>query len=273
MSVIVIGDTNVGKTSAILALCKELHNKKVEILPDSCTILKDKMINEQGAVPRTEYPINRYTIDMHLHLARPKNIQVSLIDTRGELWGNIQAPNLPQEVFPEGYKALNDEIKKSRYIILFLNPYQEMIVGAYLKKTVNPLDRVDIKKDLYSSDAWLIRLQETLDFFDKECKSAKHIFICLNKADLFCDHREESQRWDYQKFGNSSSFVSYSSRIRSTYFNVANEAIKEFNSRPSQRHSDSKLSFFITTKMDRNLVEIPWLILGTYLGIDDLQGV
>jgi GTPase SAR1 family protein len=272
MSVIVIGDKNVGKTSAILTLCQDSPIKNVEISTNDCTHLREKMLDLQGIVAGTEIPINRYTVSMSLNLPRPKDIQVQLIDTRGELWGNIQAQRSPQEVFPKAYAELFGEIRKARYIILLLNPYQELVVGKYLAEKTNARDCVDIKRDLYNAEAWLVRFRKTLDFFDQQCTSAKHIFVCLNKADLFCNYREESERWMYQPFGNNN-FSTYLSRIQNLYFGIADEAIVDFNSSANQRNSDSKLSFFIMTKEDRNLSEIPWLILGTNLGIDNSYGI
>ncbi|KYC35191.1 hypothetical protein WA1_08515 [Scytonema hofmannii PCC 7110] len=265
MSVIVIGDKAVGKSSMILGLCESSSQERYVVVDeDDCSRLREQL-SPYGTVLPTEYPINLHSLSLYLRLPRPKDITVDLIDTRGELWGDIKATESPQNKFPSAYQDFMQKIGKARYIILVLHPYQELVRDEYLKSEHNPLDKVNKEEDLYPRDVWVKNLRRNLETLKNNCRSVKHFFICLHKADLFCNYREESARWKYNPSG-SNDFSTYLDRIMNRYFGVAKDVIREFN---ASQGGTSKLSFFITTKKARNLLEIPWLSLGTYLSLDE----
>ncbi|BAY27510.1 hypothetical protein NIES2100_73350 [Calothrix sp. NIES-2100] len=258
MSVIIIGDRAVGKSSMILGLCEPSPQEKYVVVDeDDCSRLKEQL-SPHGTVLPTENPVNLHSLTIYLRLSRPREITVNLIDTRGEFWGDIKATESPQYKFPSAYQDFMQKIAQARYIILLLHPYQELVRAEYLKSDFNTLNKED---DLYPRDVWVKNLQRNLQTLKNNCKLTKHFFICLHKADLFCNYKEESSRWRYNPSG-SNDFGTYLDRIRTRYFGVAKDVIREFN---INQVGASKLSFFITTNKDRNLLEIPWLSLGTYL--------
>ncbi|MBD2195239.1 MULTISPECIES: hypothetical protein [Calothrix] len=264
MSVIVIGDRAVGKSSMILGLCEpSTQEKYVVVDSDDCRRLQEQL-SPHGQVLPTENPINLHFLSIYLRLPRPREITVDLIDTRGEFWGDIKATDSPQKQFPSAYQDFMEKIAQARYIMLLLHPYQELVREEYLVAAANSLDKINKQDDLYPCHVWVKNLQRNLEILKNNCPSAKHFFICLHKADLFCNYQEESARWRYNPAGNND-FGTYLDRIRTRYFAVARDVIKDFN---KNQVGASKLSFFITTKKDRNLLEIPWLSLGTYLSAD-----
>jgi serine/threonine protein kinase len=259
--VIVIGDRAVGKTSMLWALCDLPPNrygeKYVEISKDDCDRIKDAWVDPtSGNIKPTEKPFELKSIEMYLRLPRPREIQVQLTDTRGEFWSDpvIQAND------PSVYQDYKKTIANARYIVLVLHPHKDLVKREYLS-IYDPQGEIYKGNGLYTSSVWANKLKGTLDFFSQHCKSAKHFFICMHKADLFCNFNDESLRWHYKPSGGND-FDSYISGVRKRYFGIAKDLILEFNKRNG---SVSKLSFFITTNQDRNLLEIPWLCLGTYL--------
>jgi|GEM_PF-420174 len=266
MSVIILGDRAVGKSSMILGLCEpSAQEKYVVVDPDDCSRLKEDLLGLDGKIVATENPINLHSLTIYLRLSRPREIMVDLIDTRGEFWGDIKATENPADKFPSAYQDFMQRISQARYIILVLHPYQELVRDRYLKSESNPLDRVNRENDLYPREVWIGNLKRNLETLKNNCSSAQHFFICLHKADLFCNYKEESERWQYNPSG-CNNFGAYLDRIYLTYFSVAKDVIKEFN---ANRRGPSKLSFFITTKKDRKLLEIPWLTLGTFPGVGE----
>ncbi|MBO3460175.1 hypothetical protein G7B40_000330 [Aetokthonos hydrillicola Thurmond2011] len=265
MSVIVIGDRAVGKSSMILSLCEPSPQERYVVVDEDDSRRLKEELSPDGKVLPTENPINLHSLSLYLRLPRPREITVDLIDTRGEFWGDIKATESPQDKFPSAYQDFMQKIGKARYIILVLHPYQELVREEYLKAEHNPLDRVNKEEDLYPRDVWVKNLRRNLETLKKNCKSVKHFFVCLHKADLFCNYKEESSKWQYNPSGNND-FGTYLDRIITRYFRVAKDVIQEFN---ANQTGASKLSFFITTKKDRKLLEIPWLSLGTYLSLDE----
>ncbi len=261
MSVIVIGDRAVGKTSMLWALCDLPPNrygeKYIEISDDDRQNLKNDWVNPtSGKVIPTEKPLELKSIEMYLRLPRPREIQVQLTDTRGEFWSDPQI----QSDYPTAYQDYKKTIANTRYIVFVLHPHRDLVKREYLS-IYDPHGEIYKGDEFYSSSAWVNKLKETLDFFSQHCTSAKHFFICMHKADLFCNFNTESARWRYKPSGGND-FSGYIARVRNRYFDIANDLIFEFN----RKHGGvSKLSFFITTNQDRNLLEIPWLCLGTYL--------
>lgn len=258
--VIVIGDRAVGKTSMLLALCDLPNNrygeKYIMISGGDCLKIKDAWVDpESGIVKPTEKAFELQTVEMSLELPSPRKIQVQLTDTRGEFWSD---PKI-QLTDPTVYQDYKKTISNARYVVLVLHPHKDQVINRY-QEIYDPQGEIYKGDGLYSSIDWVNKLRKNLDFFSQNCK-ARHFFICMHKADLFCDFHDESKRWRYKPSG-SNDFSGYIDRVRKRYFSIANDLIFEFN---KKNGSVSKLSFFITTNKDLNLLEIPWLHLGTYL--------
>ena len=209
--------------------------------------------------------------------APPPPIRLQLINTPGELWSN----QITQAKNTTAWNDLLDKVRRSRYVVLILHPHRDQIKRQYLERAIrdhpqdfreilegsrgrSSLDIQPILDAFYPAEVWARRLAKNLEFFDEECRGVRRFFLCLHKADLFCDIQRESSRWRYNPLGgNDWSF--YFREISQPHFGVAREVIRDYNSR---QRGPSKLSFFITTKYNRDLLEVPWLDLGAYLAQD-----
>ncbi|MFB2968605.1 GTPase domain-containing protein [Aerosakkonema sp. BLCC-F183] len=260
MSVVVIGDRAVGKTSMVLALADSSRSQCVKVIsPDYESLKEDWVDHKEGTMIPTDSPVEK-PLRLNVTLPRPTgDIDVQLTDTPGELWENKEL----QKVMQAAWQGLKQKVSKSRYVILLLDPHRDLIQTSLLNSATEPVNRDDLQKP----DAWRRRFALWLEFFNQEAKTVKQILICINKADLFCNLKDESERWQFNPSGNND-WAGHIGRIRRIYFSVAQDLIQEYN---SKANGPSKLSFFITTKENRSMLETPWLYLAAYIA-QDMKG-
>lgn len=237
MSVIVIGDRAVGKTSMVFALTDPREQERVTVVdgPDWT-----------GGVAPTEALEGR-PLTMAVDLPVPRQIQVQWTDTPGEAFTNREWRKQNQKA----WDGIRQKMSQSRYLLLLLPPYRSLVQR---KDSGIKLD------EFQTAEVWERRVIEWLNFIQKECSTVKHILICLNKADLFCNTETESQRWRYKPSGFS--FANYSDHVLKTYFQEFEERIKQYN----LKNRSQLISFFITTIKSRSLLELPWLYISSYEG-------
>ncbi|MEG4595406.1 GTPase domain-containing protein [Microcoleus sp. F8_C2] len=238
MSVIVIGDRAVGKTSMVYALTdpREQERVSVEQGPDYTA----------GVAPTDQ--LNPGTLTMVVDLPVPRQIQVQWFDTPGEAFTNRQW----RKEKSVAWDAIKQKMSQSRYIVLLLPPDRNSVNPQRLDDSKETLD------DFQTPEIWERRVIEWLNFIDQECSAAKHILICLNKADLLCDIEVERQKWLYKTSGFS--WADYSDHVLKCYFKGVEEKAKQYISKKRSR----LITFFITTNKNRTLLELPWLYIGSF---------
>ncbi|MCL1463929.1 hypothetical protein [Argonema galeatum] len=245
MSVVVIGDRLVGKTSMVIAL-HDPGTKHVKVLTD----LKKYYDPDTGLIAGTSKK-EEETLLVEVKLpGGERQIQVRWIDTNGEAWSNKEW----RKIYPDAWQGIQTEVSQSQAVLLLLPPHRTMIQPHLLD-----VDGNSNPDDFARPDAWTNNLASWLQFFNQNCATVQHILISIHKADLFCDIQAEAQRWRYEQL-KGLRWIEYNEYIRNTYFNKADDIIREYN----RQHSTS-LRFFITTIKNPSLLELPWIHLASYL--------
>ncbi|HBE20772.1 MAG TPA: hypothetical protein DEG17_01045 [Cyanobacteria bacterium UBA11149] len=247
MSVVVIGDRQVGKTSMVVSL----HNpgtKHVKVL----TNLSKYYNLGTGEITFTRQK-EEETLVINVDLpAGERQIQVRWIDTPGEVWEDKEWRN----THAEAWQDIRKEVSQSQGILLLLPPHRSMIQSHLLDGETTP-------DNFPRPDAWVNNLESWLQFFRQNCVRVPHILISIHKADLFCHPDAEEKNWRYNPSKNPLWFE-YNNYIRRTYFSKADNIIREYNA----QSNGTALRFFITTTKNLSLLEIPWVYLGAFIAND-----
>ncbi len=241
MSVIVVGDRAVGKTTMVHYISDPKDQDRVIVEDGPDPSVKDERPPTEELEPDTP-------IKMVVNLPIKRQIQVQWTDTPGEAFTRKQW----RQDQPSAWDGLKTKMNQSCYLILLLPPHQGIIKESLLTSTQS-------KDEFPKPEIWQNRMEEWLNFLSQECPKVKHLLICLHKADLVCDNiGAEADRWRYQI--DSFSWNDYSSNIKRTYFNSLHGVIFQYQ----RKHRGQLVSFFMTTIKQRALLELPWLYIGSY---------
>ncbi len=251
MSVIVIGNRQVGKTSMVVALAKGTENVEV-IRPDPQSLIAEKSNPKTGEIAGTD---RKQEKSLLLRVALPsqplggREVQVHWIDTPGEAWSKPEwkKNNL------EKWQDLIEAVSQSRAVLLLLPPY------IYRSRPQNSEEQREPEE--LDPETWKAQLKDWLAFLRKYCPRVQHILISIHKADLFCYNLEdEAEDWRYDPF-NQFRWLDYDNHVRNTYFGLADDIIRQHNTQPPYLSPQ----FFITTIKSPTLLELPWVYLGSHL--------
>lgn len=245
MTVSYIGDREVGKTHLALELANPQSNH-IKIISPEYSILKTMLYNElQGrTVPTNDtLQIRQLQIQIDLPSAR-RNLDIDWLDSSGENWRESW-----RRQNQDKWQIFLDTLRKSEGIILVLSPYRELIHQGK-------------QEDFITQAQWCKRFAKWVSFFRYECHKLRHLLICLNKADLFCDVEQEGRFLSYNLKGSQLNWQQRNDYVFKKYFSPIKEQILELN----QKTDIDSVRCFITSIKNRDLLELPWLYLGTYLG-------
>ncbi len=250
MGVIYIGDRGTGKTH----LAMELANPKsdyVKVSSPDYESLKQLLYDEiSGGTRATEASSAIYAryIDAQVKLPTGyKQVTVDWIDTPGEIWRKTWQDDNPIE-----WDRFLETARQSEGIVLILPPHREI-----LKPGIDT-------EEFITREQWTNRFKRWADFFCQDCPRARHILICLNKADLFHNFNLESEAFKlaYKPYGAPMNFQQRHDYVFKRYFKPLQPEIDRVN----RSISGLSVRCFITTIYNRSLLELPWIYLGTYLG-------
>ena len=246
MGVIYIGDRETGKTSLVLELVNPKNNY-VKVINDDYETLKKNLYDESlGRTKATDanQAIYQRQMQIQVQLVTSKQITLDWLDTPGEIWRNSW-----QSANPKEWNIFLETILQSEGILLIVPPYREI-----LKPDVNP-------EDFITQEQWCNRFNRWVDFFRYQCPRVRHLVICLNKADLFCDIHKEASQLEYIPHRSRMNWQQRNAYVFQRYFRPIKPQIDEINS------SVSGLSIrcFITSIHNRSLLELPWIYLGSFL--------
>ncbi|WP_377474051.1 MAG: hypothetical protein P2A85_16975 [Microcoleus anatoxicus] len=174
----------------------------------------------------------------------PKQIILDWLDTPGEIWCNSW-----QSANPDKWKIFLETILQSEGIVLIVPPYREI-----LKPDVNP-------EDFITQEQWCNRFNRWVDFFCYQCPRVRHLVVCLNKADLFCDIHKEASQLEYIPHRSRMNWQQRNTYVFQRYFRPIQSQIDQINSSVSGR----SIRCFITSIHNRSLLELPWIYLGSFL--------
>lgn len=244
MGVVYIGDRSTGKTNLVTELTNPRSNY-VKVTNQDYEALKTMLSAEDGTTRATKEIYDRY-LEIEARLpTRNKKVNVDWIDTPGEIWRKFwQAENEVE------WARFLDMVQKSEGIIVILPPHRELI------RTGSDREKFITKKQ------WCNRFNRWADFFKYNCSKARHIVLCLNMADLFCDVNQEAQKIAYSPNGSRMNWQQRHEHISNYYFRPILPQLETIN----RNTSGGSVRCFITSIYNRDLLELPWIYLASFLG-------
>ena len=247
MGVIYIGDRNAGKTHLAMELANPQNDCVKVSSPDYENLRKllfDEGLGKTYATDAINSVIERY-LDIQVRLPTGyRQVIADWVDTPGEIWRKTWRSDNPEE-----WNKFIEGSRKSEGILLIVPPYREI-----LKPGVD-------SEEFMTQQQWSNRFNRWVEFFQQECPKARHIIICLNKADLFCDLTQESIKLAYKPNGSQMNWQQRHNYVFSRYFRPIQPQIEQIN----KSVSGLAVRCFITSIYNRSLLELPWLYLGSFL--------
>jgi hypothetical protein len=247
VGVVYIGDRAVGKTHLAMELANP-HNDYVKVSSPDYENLKRLLFDEDlGRTKATDAqnPVDERYLEIQIRLPTGlKKVAVDWVDTPGEIWRKTWQTDRPDQ-----WNNFLEAASKSEGILLILSPYREM-----LKSSVN-------SEEFMTQQQWCNRFDRWVEFFRRDCPKVKHLTLCLNKADLFCDIAQEARQLAYQPHGSSMNWQQRHSYVFNRYFRAVHPQIEQIN----RSISGLSVRCFITSIYNRSLLELPWIYLGSFL--------
>jgi GTPase SAR1 family protein len=251
MGIVFIGDREVGKT----ALATELANPRsnyVRVVNCSYEDLKAMLCDTSSEQFRPTSLISARTLEIEAKLpVGARKIEVDWIDTPGEIWRKSW-----QEDNPDEWRRFLNSATQSEGIMLLLPPYRESVAESQQRLQTS----VDLDT-LITKQQWCNRFDRWVDFFNNFCPKARHIAICMNKADLFCDVQKEAEKLAYHPHRSQMNWMQRHTYACNTYFKPLLPQLAEIN----RKRAGLSVQCFITSAYDRQLLELPWAYLASYL--------
>ena len=251
MSVIYLGDRETGKTSLALELANP-NGQYVKVLSPDYEGLKALLYDDdEGRTRPTEAAQSTHDRSLDIEVVVPtrrKTIYTEWIDTPGEIW----RPNWQKNNANQWNKFLT-VTQSCQGVLLVVPPYREIVSqGA----DINP-------DDFVTQQQWIRRFDRWVEFFQNDCSQIKHIALCLNKADLLqgVDLKREAQKLAYHPQNSRMNWMQRNDYIFKRFFRPVRRQIAQLN----QRTSGLSVKCFITSIYNRELLELPWIYLGTFL--------
>lgn len=247
MSIIFIGDRGVGKTALAVELSNPLYEHIQVTNQDYEFLCSNRAVSgSQGQLnfsPTAKIEINFLDIEAHLSVGK-RQFSARWIDTPGEIWRSVwQTDNSPE------WKRFLDQVQGAQGILLVLPPYRDVIRGD-----INP-------EHFMTQQQWCNRFGRWVEFFQIHCPCVRHLALCLNKADLFCDLDDEAATLAYGSQLGRMNWLQRHQYVSYRYFAPLRPQLETLN----QSLSGLSARCFITSIYNRSLLELPWIYLASYL--------
>ena len=239
------------RAAGITHLAMELSNPKNECVKVNnldYENLKSQLLDENSEMKATQAAQAIYERYLDIQVRLPtanKQLIADWIDTPGEVWRKSWQSDNANE-----WDNLLETIRESEGILLILPPHRGL----------NFMQGVD-SEQFMSQQQWSNRFDRWVDFFLQDCPKARHILICLNKADLFCDIQQEASKLGYNPYGSQMNWQKRHAYVFQRYFRPIHSQLAKIN----QNISGLSIRCFITTIYNRSLLELPWIYLGSFL--------
>lgn len=250
--VIYIGDRKAGKTHLAMELTNKADKKCVEVTNLDYDILKSLLYDSnKGETRGTNSEASIYKeymeVEVKLGMEKPKTISSDWIDTPGDIWRTSwQQKNRDQ------WEIFLDSIQKAEGILLIFPPYREII---------DP--RKAVQDDYMTREQWTRRFERWIKFFEKDCPQVRHLLLCVNKVDhCITEYQDEAKKLAYDPTSERLSWQTKHDYVYRRYFSPFRSQIKRLN----KSFRGASVRCFITTIYSRELLELPWIYLGSYLG-------
>ncbi|MBK1987920.1 hypothetical protein A0J48_010270 [Sphaerospermopsis aphanizomenoides BCCUSP55] len=246
MGVVYIGDRATGKTHLAMELANP-KNEYVKVINQDYDFLKSNLMFDEvsGKIAQTEVILDRF-LDIEVRLPTGnKQVLVDWIDTPGEVWRKSWQQDNPTE-----WNRFLQTIRESEGILLILPPHRGL----------NFQPSIDVDQFM-SQQQWCNRFDRWVDFFRQDCPKARHIVICLNKADMFCNLSKEASTLGYNPNGAQMNWQQRHLYSLQRYFRPIQSQLEQIN----KSVSGLSVRCFITSIHNRSLLELPWIYLGSFL--------
>ena len=244
MGIVYIGDRSVGKTHLALELANP-RSQCVKVVSPDYEYLKSILGNDEDSTkPTNLIDLKPIEVQAQLRSGR-KNVVIDWIDTPGEMWRDRW-----QKDNPDKWKAVLENMRQSEGILLVLSPHRGQLSS-------------DIASEYSNEIQWCNRFDKWVDFFKDQCPKARHIVLCLNKADLITsvDLKQESAKLAFNPNGSSMSWRDRHTHVLQKYFRPIRPQIEQIN----KNTAGLSVQCFITSIHDRPLLELPWIYLASFL--------
>ena len=247
MGIVYIGDRSVGKTHLAMELANP-QNEYVQVSSPDYEFLKSNLYDQKEKGTKAtdaNKEVDLRPLEVQVRLpSRYKTLQIDWIDTPGEIWRKYwQTDN------PDKWQNFLATSRTSEGLLLIMSPYRDIVNSD-----------ID-KKAFITTQQWCNRFKRWVDFFIKDCPNTRRLAICLNKADLFCDLKQESERLQYQPSGSTLNWDERYNYVLRKYFQPIHKDIQQL----TRNNYNLSVSCFITSIYNRKLLELPWIYLGIYL--------
>lgn len=249
MGVIYIGDREAGKTHLAMELANP-NNQFAKVSNVDYEVLKSTLYDEGAQATRpTEAisPVYDRFLEVDIKLrSGPKQITVDWIDTPGEIWRQSW-----QNDNPDAWEQFLKTARESEGILLILPPYRSIL-------------KPGVDSELFITRAqWCNRFQRWVSFFKQECPRARHILVCLSKADLIrdTDIDKEGFKLAYDPNGSQMNWQQRHDYVLNRYFRPIQPQLEEI----SRNTAGLSVRCFVTSIYNRSLIELPWIYLGSFL--------
>lgn len=247
MGVIYIGDRRAGKTHLALELANPQNNYVKVTSPDYEYIksfMYDDLKQETKPTDITKLVHDQF-LNVNVELPTGvKQIQSQWQDTAGEIWRKYWQKENKQK-----WQDFLNTIRLSEGIILVLPPYRQLV------------SHQPNAEDFITQQQWCNRFQRWVTFFRHDCPKIRHLLLCLNKADLFCNLQQEANLLEYVPHRSRLNWQQRNQYVYERYFEPIHPQMIELN----QAISGLAVRCFITSIYNRSLLELPWLYLGSFL--------
>jgi len=248
VGVVYIGDRETGKTHLAMELANP-NSQYVKVSSLSYESLRAILFDDViGGTRATDAQQATYERNLDIQVRLPtgnREVIVDWIDTPGEVWRETWQSDNPNE-----WQNLLDTVRGSEGILLILPPHR----GLDFKPGVD-------LEQFMTQQQWCNRFDRWVDFFCQECTKARHILICLNKADLFCDLQQEAYKLAYNPHGSQMNWQKRHLYVLSRYCKPIKPQLEKIN----KSIYGLSIRCFITSIYNRSLLELPWIYLGSFL--------
>lgn len=245
MGIIYIGDRSVGKTHLAMELANPRSEYVKVLSPDYETLKGNLFDSTVGSTRPTDAAreVDARLLEIQVKLpSAPKTIALNWIDTPGEIWRKHW-----QQQNPDKWTNFLNVARQSQGILLILNPDRTAVSSS-------------VKAEYPTQKQWIYRFEQWIDFFQYDCPKARHIVICINKADLFANLEQEASTLAFNPYGAQLTWQQRHAHVQK-YFKPLQPCIEQI----SRSTTGLSVRCFITSIYSRPLLELPWIYLASYL--------
>lgn len=246
MSVIVMGDQAVGKSTMMIELARH-YLGSVRVLSPFFEDIEREHIRAGNILPTDDIKNTIMEMEVRLPQGYTRQFKVNWIDTPGEAW-RVREPMKPNK----WSSIILTSLREARFLIIMMAPYREII-----REELLALDNLTIYDQRFRTQTqWVNRLEEWLSFLRDNRQYGQRILICLNMADLFLTLDELQkflQQFDRLRWDDYRNYM-----LNTRFFMPIQQTMRDYDMKyllPTQ--------LFMTTKTNIFSLELPWLYIAS----------